>query len=92
MGSRCISTPTEFELRTLIPGPRPLTHSTLLGEVWGPAYEDDVPLLRVHIANLRRKIEHDPANPHYVTTDLGIRYPVRRLTGCDRLTPSAVFT
>ena len=69
-------TPTEFELlRTLIQNRgRLLTHSTLLGEVWGPAYEDDVPLLRVHIANLRRKIEPDPANPHYVTTDLGIGY------------------
>ena len=69
-------TPTEFELlRTLIQNRgRLLTHSTLLGEVWGPAYEDDVPLLRVHIANLRRKIERDPANPHYVTTDLGIGY------------------
>ena len=39
-----------------------MTHSSLLREVWGPAYED-VPLLRAHIANLRRKVEPEPANP-----------------------------
>ena len=69
-------TPTEFELLRALARNRGrlLTHSVLLREVWGPAYEDDVPLLRAHIANLRRKIEPDPANPRYVTTDLGIGY------------------
>jgi two-component system KDP operon response regulator KdpE len=69
-------TPTEFELlRTLISHRgRLLTHSTLLREVWGPAYEDDTPLLRAHVANLRRKIEPDPSEPRYVTTDPGIGY------------------
>ena len=45
-----------------------MTHRALLGEVWGPAYEDDTQVLRVHIANLRRKIEPEPAraalHPH----------------------------
>jgi two-component system, OmpR family, KDP operon response regulator KdpE len=69
-------TPTEFELLgTLVRNRgRLLTHSALLREVWGAANEDDVPLLRAHIANLRRKIEPEPANPRYVTTDLGIGY------------------
>ena len=69
-------TPTEFELlRTLASNRgRLMTHSTLLREVWGPAYEDDTPLLRAHVANLRRKIEPEPSNPRYVTTDLGIGY------------------
>jgi two-component system, OmpR family, KDP operon response regulator KdpE len=69
-------TPTEFELlRTLIDNRgRLMTHSTLLREVWGPAHEDDTPLLRAHVANLRRKIEPSPANPRYVTTDPGIGY------------------
>ena len=69
-------TPTEFELlRTLaLNRGRLMTHSTLLREVWGPAYEDDTPLLRAHVANLRRKIEPEPSNPRYVTTDLGIGY------------------
>ena len=69
-------TPTEFELlRTLISNRgRLMTHATLLREVWGPAYEDDTPLLRAHVANLRRKIEPDPSKPRYVTTDPGIGY------------------
>ena len=69
-------TPTEFELlRTLIGNRgRLMTHSTLLREVWGPAYEDDTPLLRAHVANLRRKVEPDPSNPRYITTDPGIGY------------------
>ena len=69
-------TPTEFELLRVLARDRGrlMTHSTLLREVWGTAYEDDTPLLRAHVANLRRKIEPDPANPRYVTTELGIGY------------------
>jgi two-component system KDP operon response regulator KdpE len=68
-------TPTEFELlRTLAQNRgRLMTHSALLGEVWGPAYEDDFQVLRAHIANLRRKIE--PAEgPRYIRTDPGVGY------------------
>jgi two-component system KDP operon response regulator KdpE len=69
-------TPTEFELlRTLIGNRgRLMTHSVLLREVWGPAYEDDTPLLRAHVANLRRKIEPEPSNPRYIKTDPGVGY------------------
>jgi two-component system KDP operon response regulator KdpE len=69
-------TPTEFELlRTLVGNRgRLMTHSVLLREVWGPAYEDDTPLLRAHVANLRRKIEPEPSNPRYIKTDPGIGY------------------
>jgi two-component system KDP operon response regulator KdpE len=69
-------TPTEFEvLKTLVANRgRLLTHSVLLREVWGPAYEDDTPLLRTHVANLRRKIEPEPSKPRYITTDPGIGY------------------
>ena len=73
-------TPTEFSLlRTLVRyRGRLMTHSALLREVWGPVHEEDTPLLRAHVANLRRKIEPDPSNPRYVTTDPGIGY---RFTG-----------
>ena len=75
-GGRVHLTPTEFELlRTLVRNRgRLMTHSTLLREVWGPAYEDDTPLLRAHVANLRRKIEPEPSSPRYVRTDPGIGY------------------
>ena len=51
-----------------------MTHRALLGDVWGHAYEDDTHTLRVHIANLRRKIEPDPAAPRYIRTDTGVGY------------------
>jgi two-component system, OmpR family, KDP operon response regulator KdpE len=69
-------TPTEFELlRTLVGNRgRLMTHSMLLREVWGPAYEDDTPLLRAHVANLRRKIEPESSSPRYIKTDPGVGY------------------
>jgi two-component system KDP operon response regulator KdpE len=69
-------TPTEFELlRTLARNRgRLMTHRMLLAEVWGHAYEDDTHTLRVHIANLRRKIEPDPQEPRYIRTDPGVGY------------------
>jgi two-component system KDP operon response regulator KdpE len=42
--------------------------------VWGPAYEDDTQVLRVHIANLRKKLEPEPGRPRYIRTDPGIGY------------------
>jgi two-component system, OmpR family, KDP operon response regulator KdpE len=69
-------TPKEFELLRALARNRGrlMTHRALLGEVWGHAYEDDTHTLRVHIANLRRKIEPDPQAPRYIRTDPGIGY------------------
>jgi two-component system, OmpR family, KDP operon response regulator KdpE len=69
-------TPTEYELLHALMENRGrlMTHRALLGEVWGPAYEDDTQVLRVHVANLRRKIESDPSSPRHVLTDPGIGY------------------
>jgi two-component system, OmpR family, KDP operon response regulator KdpE len=69
-------TPKEFDLLRVLTRNRGrlLTHRTLLGEVWGHAYEEDTHTLRVHIANLRRKIEPDPQAPRYIRTDPGVGY------------------
>ena len=69
-------TPTEFALLLTLMRNRErlMTHSALLSEVWGPAYARDTQTLRVHVANLRRKIEPDPASPRYITTDPGVGY------------------
>jgi two-component system, OmpR family, KDP operon response regulator KdpE len=69
-------TPKEFELLRALARNRGrlMTHKALLGEVWGHAYEDDTHTLRVHIANLRRKIEPDPQEPRYIRTDPGVGY------------------
>ena len=74
-GSPVHLTPTEFKLlRTLAQNRgRLMTHRALLVEVWGVEYEDDLQVLRAHIANLRRKIE-PPDGPKYVTTDPGVGY------------------
>ena len=69
-------TPTEYELLHVLMRNRGrlMTHRALLSEVWGPAYENDTQVLRVHVANLRRKIESDPSSPKRVLTDPGIGY------------------
>jgi two-component system, OmpR family, KDP operon response regulator KdpE len=69
-------TPTEWHmLETLARHPDKLvTQKQLLREVWGPAYEHETNYLRVHLANLRRKIEPDPSRPRYLITEPGIGY------------------
>jgi two-component system, OmpR family, KDP operon response regulator KdpE len=69
-------TPTEFELlRTLMRNRgRLMTHRALLTDVWGTAYEHDTQVLRVHLANLRRKIEPTPSSPRHIVTDPGVGY------------------
>jgi two-component system KDP operon response regulator KdpE len=68
-------TPTEFELLATLARNRGklMTHRALLVEVWGVSYEDDLQVLRAHVANLRRKIE-PPDGPKYVLTDPGVGY------------------
>ncbi|MGE5636305.1 MAG: response regulator transcription factor [Nocardioidaceae bacterium] len=69
-------TPTEFGLlRTLMANRgRLMTHRALLREVWGRGYEEDTQTLRVHIANLRRKIEPPGGAPRYIRTEPGVGY------------------
>jgi two-component system KDP operon response regulator KdpE len=69
-------TPKEFDLLRVLARNRGrlMTHRALLGEVWGHAYEDDTHTLRVHIANLRRKIEPGGGAPRYIRTDPGVGY------------------
>jgi two-component system KDP operon response regulator KdpE len=75
-GAEVHLTPTEFDLlRTLMRNRgRLMTHRALLTDVWGSAYEHDTQVLRVHLANLRRKIEPAPASPRHIVTDPGVGY------------------
>ena len=72
-------TPTEYDiLRELVNhAGRVLTHRQLLQEVWGEQYGDELHMLHVNISNLRRKIEPDPARPHYIITEPGVGYRLR---------------
>jgi two-component system KDP operon response regulator KdpE len=54
-----------------------LTHRQLLKEVWGPPYAGETHYLRVFMAQLRRKIEPDPARPRLLLTEPGVGYRMR---------------
>ncbi|MGH7624566.1 MAG: response regulator [Gemmatimonadaceae bacterium] len=69
-------TPIEWELlRTFVTqAGRTLTHQQLFTAVWGRAFGDPQQYLRVHVANLRRKIERDAVRPQLIVTEPGVGY------------------
>ena len=54
-----------------------LTHRQLLREVWGPGASNETHYLRVYMAQLRHKLEDDPARPRYLLTETGVGYRLR---------------
>lgn len=75
-GERVRLTPIEWNiLRALVlAAGRTLTHRQIFDAVWGRGPGDPQQYLRVHITNLRRKIEPNPGNPRYVVTEPGVGY------------------
>jgi two-component system, OmpR family, KDP operon response regulator KdpE len=69
-------TPLEYKLLSILvrQAGKVLTHSFLLKEVWGRHDVHEMHYLRVHMANLRRKIERDSAQPQHILTEQGIGY------------------
>ena len=51
-----------------------LSYSDIIKRMWGPNAKQDNQILRVNMANIRRKIEKDPAHPRYIFTETGIGY------------------
>lgn len=51
-----------------------ITYDTLITHVWGPYADSNNRILRVNMANIRRKLEHNPADPQYIFTEIGIGY------------------
>jgi two-component system KDP operon response regulator KdpE len=72
-------TPTEWRvLEMLVRNPgRLVTKQQLLHEVWGPGYDTESNYLRLYLAQLRRKLEPDPARPAYLLTETGMGYRFR---------------
>jgi two-component system, OmpR family, KDP operon response regulator KdpE len=69
-------TPNEYKLLQVMikhPG-KVLTQRQLLNEVWGPNHTEQAQYLRVYIAQLRRKLEGDPARPKHLQTEPGVGY------------------
>ncbi len=69
-------TATEYSLLRLLVqnAGKVLTHRQILREVWGPQYEEETQYLRVYVAQVRRKLEADPADPHLLITEPGVGY------------------
>ena len=72
-------TPIEYRLlQELATAPgRVLTHQHLLKTVWGPGHAEDVHYVRVHMANLRKKVEADPNRPQWLVTEAGVGYRLK---------------
>lgn len=69
-------TQNEFKIVELLvrqPG-RVLTYDYLMEQIWGPYHSGDNKILRVNMANIRRKIEANPAEPRYIFTEVGVGY------------------
>ncbi len=78
-------TPTEWHvLEVLVRHENKLvSQRQLLQEVWGPNYETETNYLRVYMAQLRRKLEPDPAHPRHLITEPGLGYRFTRATDED---------
>ena len=68
-------TPIEYKIIVLLARNigKVLTHDMIMREVWGP-YTNEIQALRVNMANIRRKLEINPAEPKYIVTEVGVGY------------------
>ena len=55
---------------------RVLSYDFVIKDIWGPNMKNDNRILRVNMANIRRKIEHNPAQPQYIFTEVGVGYRI----------------
>jgi two-component system KDP operon response regulator KdpE len=72
-------TPIEYKLLAVLirHAGKVITHRQLLRDVWGPAQENEVQYLRVHMTHLRHKLELDPARPRFLMNEPGIGYRLK---------------
>lgn len=68
-------TPIEYKIIVLLSKHigKVLTHDYIIKDVWGP-YTNEIQALRVNMANIRRKLETNPAEPKYIITEVGVGY------------------
>ena len=69
-------TPIEYKLLTHLASQpdRVITHAQLLKAVWGPGHQEAMHYVRVHMANLRKKVESQPSMPRHLITETGVGY------------------
>ena len=75
-GENCHLTQNEFKIVALLSrcAGKVLTYDFIMKELWGPQSRGNNQILRVNMANIRRKIEKNPANPKYIFTEVGVGY------------------
>lgn len=74
-GAEVHFTPNEYKILVLLSkhAGKVLTHDHIIRQIWGP-YENENQTLRANMANIRRKIEQNPAQPRYILTEVGVGY------------------
>jgi two-component system KDP operon response regulator KdpE len=75
-GGEIALTPTEFDILAYLARNAGLvvTQRMILEQVWGPEWAEDAQTLRVHVSNLRKKIEPHPGGPRYIITEPGVGF------------------
>lgn len=78
-GTEVHLTQIEYKLVSLLAlnAGKVLTYDYILGEIWGPYTDGDNQILRVNMAHIRRKLETNPAEPHYIYTEIGVGYRMK---------------
>lgn len=75
-GENACLTQNEYKIVSLLGkyAGKVLTYDFIIRQLWGPNAQTDNQILRVHMANIRRKIEKNPAQPQYIFTEIGVGY------------------
>ena len=78
-GENCHLTQNEYKIVALLSrnAGKVLTYDYILKELWGPQSSGSNQILRVNMANIRRKIEKNPADPQYIFTEVGVGYRMK---------------
>lgn len=75
-GKQLHLTPIEYRIVTYLAqnSGKVLTYHAIMQNVWGPYIDNDNKILRVNMANIRRKLEKNPGEPDYIFTEIGVGY------------------
>lgn len=75
-GKQIHLTQIEYKLVSLLAenSGRVLTYDFIISRIWGPYADSNNQILRVNMAHIRRKLESNPAQPHYIFTEIGVGY------------------
>lgn len=75
-GAEIHLTQVEYKIVAFLAGNagKVMTYDAIISHVWGPYMDDNNRILRVNMANIRRKLEKNPAEPQYIHTEIGVGY------------------